>query len=134
MCRGGTTSSSLIDSYWTAMSHSPVPRIWTLHFFNHSIKVTLSRASHSQTIRPDNVSHKTRILITSAFSSSLKCFSNRETSWRVMQAIAWVETNFGNFNFPCEFLILPCGRTTDASTLTDVPHIRSPLHYELQIL
>ena len=85
------------------MSHSPVPRIWTLHFFNHSIKVTLSRASHSQIIRPDSVSHKTRILITSAFSSSLKRFSNRETSWRVMQAITWVETNLGIFNYILRF-------------------------------
>ena len=79
------------------MSHSPVPRIWTLHFFSHSTKTRRSRASHSQTILPESVSHKTRIFRTSVFSSSLNRFSSRATSWRVMQAIAWAETNLGIF-------------------------------------
>ena len=79
------------------MTHSPVPRIWTLHCFSHSTNTTRSRASHSQIIRPDSVSHSTRIFRTLLFSSALNRFNSRATSWRVMQAITWAETNLGIF-------------------------------------
>ena len=77
------------------MSHSPVPRSCTLHVFNQAIRVVLSRASHSQTSRPESVSQSIRMFLTSVVSASRNRFSNRATSWRVMQAMACVVRNFG---------------------------------------
>ena len=91
----GAFSSSPTDSYCTVMSHSPVPRSCTLHVFNHAIRVVRSRASHSQTSRPESVSQSTRMFLTSVVSASRKRFSKRATSWRVMQAMACVVRNFG---------------------------------------